>query len=60
MESKLLSPAVGDSPAETVRPEPPSSTEAEALADVRKAIVTDSRKAPADYLAEIRVAASGE
>jgi hypothetical protein len=32
----------------------------EALAEVRKAIVADCRHAPAKYLEEIEVAASGE
>jgi hypothetical protein len=60
MESNLLSPAVRDSLAETARPESPSGPGPEALAEVREAIVADSRKVPEDYLEEIRVAASGE
>ena len=60
MESKLLTPPVSDSPAETVRPEQQARPEEVALAEVRKAIVADCRLAPEEYLQEVRVAASGE
>ena len=60
MESKLLTPPVSESPAETVRPEKQSCPEKNALAEVRKAIVADCRIAPEEYLEEVRVAASGE
>jgi|GEM_PF-5344283 hypothetical protein len=60
MDSKLLSPAAGDSATETVQPAQQSCPQAEALADVRKAIAADCCIAPDEYLEEIRVAASGE
>jgi hypothetical protein len=60
MESKRLSSPVSDSPAEVVRPEKQHCPGADVLAEVRKAIVTDCRKAPDQYLEEVRVAASGE
>jgi len=60
MESKLLSSPVSDSPAEVARPEQQSCPPADALAEAHEAIVADCRLAPAQYLEEIYVAASGE
>jgi hypothetical protein len=60
MESNLLSSPPSDTSAETVRPDQPACPRADALAEVRAAIVTDCRLVPQHYLEEIRVAASGE
>ena len=60
MESKLLSSAVRDSAAESVRPSQLSCPEVDALAEVREAIAADCRIDPENYLEEIRVAAGGE
>jgi hypothetical protein len=60
MESKLLSSAASDSSAEVLSPEQQSCPAADALAEVRQAILADCRLAPAEYLEEIRVAASEE
>jgi hypothetical protein len=60
MESKLLSSPVSDIPAEPVRPEQQTCPGADALAEVCQVILADCRLAPAEYLKEIRVAASGE
>jgi hypothetical protein len=60
MESKQLSAPVSDAQAEAVRLEQENCPAVDPLAEVRKAIEADCRIAPAEYLEEIRTAASGE
>ncbi len=60
MESKLLPAAPSDSSTEVVSPVPQMSPEAEALVEVRRAIIADSRMHPEQYLEEILVPAAGE